>query len=473
MSTCGERGDRPRFAATRNLARLARFLRAAGEDVADAPDGLGRRALREWAQANGRILLTRDQRFPYWPAGVLIIRSEDLDEQLGVFYGRFPCADLLARAFSRCPICNVPLVEAPRAGTEQAALKRCPTCGRLYWLGSHTQAIEERLRSVTPRAVTPQVPAPSTDRRDMELRAFLEALGFTWRGYRRKRRSARRAVSRRMAELGLSSLASYRARVLAEPVERRLLNAQLGITVTRFFRDRFDWARLATVVIDPWVRVAASGSRESNARAGGCEFRTWSMGCAGGEEPYTLRMLWLDRLEAHLRSLDEDAGGDIHDERRPSGSLSAAAAACVADVSAADCLHVLATDAREDVIARAKLGRYPRSAQHHLPAEYAECFTRETEDGFEVGADVRRQVRFEQHDYLLDPWPAGFDLILARNGLFTYRQMEERIGALARVSAALRPGGFLFVGSHDELPAGLADFEQITPRLLRRTADRS
>jgi uncharacterized protein len=59
--------------------------------------------------------------------------------------------------FSRCLICNVPVVEIPRADVagrvpeeifgSKSEFHQCPQCRRVYWEGSHSGRITRRLES--------------------------------------------------------------------------------------------------------------------------------------------------------------------------------------------------------------------------------------------------------------------------------------------------------------------------------------
>lgn len=106
------------------------------------------------ARAEGRVLLTRDRQLAQ-RRGVdsLLVESERLDEQIAQVVSHF---DLdWARLFSRCPVCNAPLValDADEAwervpayvARTQDVFKLCPGCQRVYWRGSHWQHMEERL----------------------------------------------------------------------------------------------------------------------------------------------------------------------------------------------------------------------------------------------------------------------------------------------------------------------------------------
>ncbi|MGD8394449.1 MAG: DUF5615 family PIN-like protein, partial [Candidatus Eiseniibacteriota bacterium] len=283
--------ERRRFLADRMLGRLARWLRVAGQDVASAGvEPLPDRTLLERARAAGRIVLTRDRRFPGHPAERLILHATELDEQLLEFFVAFP-ADPLAGAWTRCTVCNAP-VEAvardsvlarlpPRVREHGSDFRRCTACGHLFWQGTHTARLRarlERLRtrlatrggrgappgSPAPAAVaTPGGPggpdsAPAREAFDRQLRALFQAHGYSWRGYRKVRRRLRAPLAARAAALGLPGIDAYLARLASDPAERRRLDALVAIPVSRFFRDREDWRQLAREVF-PSLAAAAAG----------------------------------------------------------------------------------------------------------------------------------------------------------------------------------------------------------------------
>lgn len=159
--TCGPRqneeavGEATRFLVDGMLGRLAKWLRAAGHDVVyEAPfDDL---ALADRARREERILLTRDHELAR-RRGVrsLLVEGEALDEQLRQVLRLFPPA-----AGARCLRCNVPLELVPLAAVEdfvppyvrqhQTAYWLCPACRRVYWQGTHWQAMQERLQRLAP-----------------------------------------------------------------------------------------------------------------------------------------------------------------------------------------------------------------------------------------------------------------------------------------------------------------------------------
>jgi uncharacterized protein with PIN domain len=144
-----------RLLADGMLGRLAKWLRLLGYDTGYdniAPDTeLARRA-----RAEGRVLLTRDREL----AGrhglqTLLIESEILDEQVREVYGTLgPPPD---PALSRCAICNEPLQAIARCEVvdrvppyvyrTQNEFRRCPKCGRIYWPGTHYDAMSTQMRA--------------------------------------------------------------------------------------------------------------------------------------------------------------------------------------------------------------------------------------------------------------------------------------------------------------------------------------
>lgn len=132
------------------LKGLARWLRTAGHDVAMEPDGTPDRALIERAVVEDRLLLTRDRTLLEIRDAkkvVVMLDGNDLEScareitrKLGI--------DWLLNPFSRCSLCNTPLLETERPqdfppDIEQAFI--CPTCDKYYWHGSHVVRMRHRL----------------------------------------------------------------------------------------------------------------------------------------------------------------------------------------------------------------------------------------------------------------------------------------------------------------------------------------
>jgi uncharacterized protein with PIN domain len=145
--------EEPRFVVDQMLGTLAKWLRVLGYDVIYST-ALDDAALARIARAEQRVLLTRDRGLVRRKGLVsLLVKSDDPWEQLAQVIGELA---LPARAlFSRCLRCNGKLTAVsgvavadlvpPYVLATQAAFRRCESCGRIYWRGTHWQGMQERL----------------------------------------------------------------------------------------------------------------------------------------------------------------------------------------------------------------------------------------------------------------------------------------------------------------------------------------
>jgi len=278
--------------------------------------------------------------------------------------------------------------------------------------------------------------------KDSEGVALLEwalpRLGLRWRGFVNVRGQVCKRLRRRTAQLGLPNLAAYRARLESDAEEWRVMEGLCGVTISRFYRDARVWDTLHQDVL-PSLATAALGAGESS-------LRCWSVGCASGEEPYTLSILW--RLGAPEAL---ELGGP--------GALG---------------LRVLATDVGEQVLARARQARYAAGTLRELPAHWREQAF-EAEDGwFQLREAFRAAVELRRADVRVSLPDEVFHFISCRNVVCTYFDEPLQTQTLERLSTRLMEGGLLLLGRHEPLPAGVP-FEPWHPELgmyrrLRRPA---
>lgn len=152
---------RPAFLADVNVGGLATQLRVLGFDTLydNALDDADAAAI---AEAERRIVLTRDRALlkrsnVVWGR---LLRAQEPEEQLAevlTLYGlRPPFA-----TFTRCVRCNDLLVDVakadvlhllePKTKKYYDAFKMCPSCGRVYWAGSHHERLQERVEWLSRR----------------------------------------------------------------------------------------------------------------------------------------------------------------------------------------------------------------------------------------------------------------------------------------------------------------------------------
>lgn len=264
------------------------------------------------------------------------------------------------------------------------------------------------------------------DRECIELlRWALPRLGMRWRGFRRPRQQVCKRIARRIRALELEGPADYRRRLESDPGEWAVLDTLCRVTISRWMRDRETWWHLAK-----WL----------GARAASCEpgstLEAWSAGCASGEEPWTLRLLW--DLEVAPR----------HPERA---------------------LDVLATDVDEQLLERARRAVYAASSVKEVPLSWHRIAFEPLDEGFRLRDRFRHGVRFRLADVRRDPPEDGFVVILCRNLVYTYMDESLQREATRRLTGALCDGGLLVIGAHEEVPReALKELEPLGGNLLRR-----
>jgi chemotaxis protein methyltransferase CheR len=247
-----------------------------------------------------------------------------------------------------------------------------------------------------------------------EIAAFLQwalpRLGLRWRGFRNVQSTVEKRLVRRMAELGLGSLGEYRARLESHEPEWELLDAMCRIPISRLYRDRAVFERLTAEVLPSRSDAAMREGRPS--------VDVWSAGCASGEEPYTVAILW------HLEIAPRHPGLE---------------------------LDLLATDVNATMIARGEHGCYGEGSLRELPSGLRETAFDHGDGDSCVKRELRRGVRFRQED-MRKAMPDGpFDLILCRNSAFTYFDEATQRAVAERFAERLRMGGALVVGTHEEV----------------------
>lgn len=140
------------------LGRLTKWLRLLGYDTAYENDATDHELARR-ARAEGRILLTRDRELAARRGlETLLIQSEQLEEQVEeVREALGPPPD---PSLARCSVCNGKLEDVspgdvadrvpPYVLGAHSNFRRCAECGRVYWSGSHVDAMDEELERFSP-----------------------------------------------------------------------------------------------------------------------------------------------------------------------------------------------------------------------------------------------------------------------------------------------------------------------------------
>jgi len=140
------------------LGKLAKWLKILGFDTVYFSRVEDDDLLR-LAQKEGRALLTRDTGLAVRARSLkcLLIRKQRWEDQVRQVLEDFELRGQVA-LYSRCLACNVGLKPVSKANAknlvapfvwEQAAeFSLCPSCGRVYWPGTHFRDMESRLKNI-------------------------------------------------------------------------------------------------------------------------------------------------------------------------------------------------------------------------------------------------------------------------------------------------------------------------------------
>ncbi len=141
------------------LGTLSKWLRFFGFDTFLAIQQMTDEELFEYAQDESRVILTRDKELIFRAQKRLIpiiyIKSEKLDDQLDQTIRETKIKINNNILLSRCAKCNTILQKIDKNHIQQIVPLRvfqqherffcCPSCKRIYWMGTHTQQITKKL----------------------------------------------------------------------------------------------------------------------------------------------------------------------------------------------------------------------------------------------------------------------------------------------------------------------------------------
>ncbi|MBO5488738.1 MAG: protein-glutamate O-methyltransferase CheR [Eubacterium sp.] len=175
----------------------------------------------------------------------------------------------------------------------------------------------------------------------------------------------------------------------------------LTINVSEFYRNPTQWKTLENEIIPELLKKNR-------------KIKIWSAACSTGDEPYTLAM--------------------IFSELFPKGQFS-----------------ILATDLDQDVLKKAKVGRYIDKSIKELPKVYQTKYMKKNEDGtFSVSEELKSCIQFQQHNLLKDEYPKGIDLLVCRNVMIYFTE-EAKDEIYAKFAESLNDDCYLFIGSTEQI----------------------
>jgi uncharacterized protein len=159
-------GDEQRFIADSMLGKLARWLRVMGCDVEYFPS-IGDDEVVSRAARAGRLLLTRDTllvRRREARENHFFVKGDHFRDQLRQVVAHF-AIDPTGRFLTRCLECNSLLADIGKSAVRgmvppyvyatQDLFRSCPSCGRLYWQGTHRQRMAQEIAEILKPLLNP------------------------------------------------------------------------------------------------------------------------------------------------------------------------------------------------------------------------------------------------------------------------------------------------------------------------------
>lgn len=232
-----------------------------------------------------------------------------------------------------------------------------------------------------------------------------------------KRPTIMRRLARRMQVVRQESFSDYYRYLQNNKNEVHELFSDLLISVTSFFRDPEAFAALAEKVVKPLFDRLDEET----------PIRVWVVGCATGEEAYSIGILLLEEAA-----------------RRGAHPL----------------LQIFASDIDDIALATARDGRYPKSIEADVSEERLHRFFVLEEAHYRVKKELRDLILFASHSALKDPPFIKIDLVSCRNLLiYLQRELQRQLCALFHYS--LRSNGYVFLGTAETIDMTQSQFAPV------------
>lgn len=229
-----------------------------------------------------------------------------------------------------------------------------------------------------------------------------------------------RRIARRMVLNKVETLNAYAHSLRGNAAELDALYRDMLISVTSFFRNPEAFEVLQRKVFPQLIEQSQGES-----------VRFWVLGCATGQEPYSLAMAYTEVAER---------------------------------IVGAPKLQIFASDLNEQLLEKARQGLYVESLVHEASPERRRRFFIEEPGGFRIAKPLRDAIIFARHNVLTDPPFCRLDLISCRN-LLIYLNSDLHSRIFSAFHYGLKPGGFLFLGVSESASQSGGLFEPVDKKL--------
>lgn len=267
-------------------------------------------------------------------------------------------------------------------------------------------AIEPNLHEINDSALE-KIISLIRDRTDMDFSVY-------------KYNTLLRRIERRMGISQTNDLGNYLSLLHSSQREVDALAKDLLINVTKFFRDAEVFHYLAENIIPNIV----------SKHLGKDPIRIWILGCATGEEAYSVGMLFEEYLFKHQSKIN---------------------------------FKIFATDLDKDSVDFAANGIYPVSIAADIPQPFLEKYFTNLGDSYQVCRRLRERIVFAKQNVLRDPPFTKLDFVSCRN-LMIYLQPSAQKKLLSLVYFGLNTNGYLMLGTSETVGELHSSFETIDGR---------
>ena len=273
--------------------------------------------------------------------------------------------------------------------------------------------------SIGRSAAGPKPPASFVLEHELsELRLLLERQGGALLDQPQEFLGAR--VSEYLESRRFKSVADLLGRLQASDTECESLLAHLLDDETGFFRHPAGLGVFRQQVLPELFRRKAPGSRQS--------LRLWSAGCSTGEEAYSIGVSVCEAMQGH------GIGWST---------------------------HILASDIRQEALTFAERGLYPLARLAPLARPQVRDYFATVGQHYLAKPRLRNLITFTQMNLARPVYLGRFDCIFCMDVL-PHFSSAQRVALVQRLQLYLEPGGYLFLGDGEKLPAADVPFQSET-----------
>ncbi len=240
-----------------------------------------------------------------------------------------------------------------------------------------------------------------------------------------------RRITRRMVAQNVETIDDYIKLLKENPLEIEKLSKEFLISVTSFFRDKAAFEVIANQVIPEIVENKLMVD----------VLKVWVVGCATGEEAFSLAIL----IKEHLTEVKKDLE-----------------------------VKIFASDIDKEALAKASKGCYPESIRKDVSEKRLNNFFMKIGDEYKVRDNIRKMIIFADHDIIHQPPYGKIDLISCRNLMIYFNPtLQKKI--FSTLNYCLNAEGYLFLGPSEGLGALKNSFREIDRKwkIFKSTEDKS